>query len=337
MENHQTIAESGLPREHKQDWLRLNPETEVNTICSNIRRIIFDDLHKQGAVVGISGGIDSSLVLTLVVKAIGAEKVVGVLMPEKESNSQSAQLAQNLADGLKVKTVLECISDVLDGYGCYERRDEAIRRVIPEYHQPGWSAKIVLPANLLDQNTLNIFRLVVTAPDGQEMSVRLPKNEFQQIVAASNFKQRTRMSILYYHAESRNYAVIGTANKNEYELGFFVKYGDGGVDISPIQHLYKTQIFQLAQYLQIPDEIRARIPTTDTYPGGSTQEEFFYRVPFNILDTVWAGYEQGVEAREIASALGLQEEQVSRVISDIQSKQRTTKYLRMTPVKLIEE
>ena len=317
-----------------REWLNLDAEAEVNRICEKLRLGIFEKLHKQGGVVGISGGIDSSVVLALTVKVVGADRVLGILLPERESEPESSDLAHLLADQLGVKTITENISGALDGFGCYQRRDAAIRRVIPEYQQPGWAAKIVLPANLLEQSTLNVFSLVVTSPDGQEISKRLPRDEFQQIVAASNFKQRSRMSLLYFHAEAHNYAVIGTANKNEHDLGFFVKYGDGGVDIGPIEHLFKTQVFQIAKYLHIPEEIQARVPTTDTYPGGSTQEEFFYRVPFDILDMVWLGYEKGISNDAIARALDLQPEQVTRVISDIQSKIRTTNYLRMAPLGL---
>jgi NAD+ synthase len=322
------------PNGFSREWLNIDPEAEANRISEALRHSVFETMRKQGGVVGISGGIDSSVVLALMVKAFGAGRVLGVLMPERESNPDSARLAENLAETFGVNTVTEPISDALEGFACYQRRDEAIRKVIPEYQQPGWAAKIVLPSDLLDQNVLNVFRLVVTAPDGQEFSKRLPRAEYQQIVAASNLKQRSRMSILYYHAEARNYAVIGTANKNEHDLGFFVKWGDGGADIQPIQHLFKTQVFQLAQYLNIPDEIRARVPTTDTYPGGSTQEEFFYRIPFDLLDTIWIGYEKGIEVHEIAQALDLHAEQVARVISDIQSKKRATAYLRMSPLEL---
>lgn len=329
----QEYPKSELPNEFSREWLNIDPDVETNRICGKLRQTVFDTLRKQGGVVGISGGIDSSVVLALTVKAIGAERVLGVLMPERESNPESATLAQNLADMLGVNTVTECISDALEGFGCYKRRDAAISRVIPEYHQ-GWASKIVLPPDLLNHDAMNVYRLVVTSPDEHEISKRLPKDEYQQIVAASNFKQRSRMSILYYHADARNYAVIGTANKNEHDLGFFVKWGDGGADVCPIRHLFKTQVFQMAKYLNIPDEIRARTPTTDTYPGGSTQEEFFYRVPFDILDPIWLGYEKGVSVDEIAQALDLQPEQVSRVISDIQSKIRATNYLRMPPIEL---
>jgi NAD+ synthase len=230
-----------------------------------------------------------------------------------------------------VSTAIEDITAVLQGFGCYRRRDEAIVRVFPQY-APGWKSKIVLPGNLLEKETLNIFALTVISPEGQEFSKRLPLREYNQIVASSNFKQRTRMAMLYYHAELRNYAVIGTPNKNEPGLGFFVKYGDGGADVNPIVHLFKTQVYQLAQYLDVPDEIQTRVPTSDTYSGGSTQEEFFFRVPFEILDVVWFGHEQGIPSAEIAEALGLTTEQVERVIADIVRKRRTTTYLRTAPL-----
>ena len=140
------------------------------------------------------------------------------------------------------------------------------------------------------------------------------------------------MSMLYYHAESKNFAVVGTGNKNEHEQGFFVKYGDGGADVKPIAHLFKTQVFQLGEHLGMPDEIQNRIPTTDTYSAEQTQEEFFFRLPFDILDTIWFGWEKGVSAADIASALELKPEQVDNVIHDIKRKIAATEYLRMNPL-----
>lgn len=308
--------------------LAIDAEKECQAMVTQLKHIVHTTLHRQGAVVGISGGIDSAVVLALSARAFGPEHVIGVLLPESESSDDSARLAHVLADQLGVQAVTENISGALQGFGCYARRDTAIQRVIPEY-ETGWGAKITLAGNLLSQAALNVFRVTVTGPDGREISKRLPMAEFSQIVAASNFKQRSRMSMLYYHAELRNYAVMGTANKNEYDLGFFVKYGDGGVDTQPIGHLFKTQVYQLAKYLNIPEEIQQRTPTTDTYPGGSTQEEFFYRVPFEILDSVWLGYEQKVPPVEIAQALDLEVDQVERIITDIASKARATTYLRM--------
>ena len=311
--------------------LAIDVVQETERLVEELRRSVHETLHRQGAVVGISGGIDSALVLALCAKAFGPEHVIGVLLPEQESSPESAELADQLAAQYGVPTVTEDITGALEGAGCYRRRDEAIKRIFPDF-RAGWKAKIVLAGNLLEQAAMNVFRLTVTDPQGQESSKRLPMHEFAQIVAASNFKQRMRMSMLYYHAELRNYAVIGTANKNEHALGFFVKYGDGGVDVQLIAHLYKTQVYQLSEYLNVPDEIQHRTPTTDTYPGGSTQEEFFYRVPFDVLDTVWLGHERGLPPAEIALALELSSEQVQRIIVDIASKQRATAYLRLPPL-----
>jgi NAD+ synthase len=295
--------------------------------------MIHHTLHRQGAVVGISGGIDSSVVLALCERAFGSERVLGLLLPEKESSPESAELAHELANHFGVQAITEEITGALDGYRCYERRNEAIQRVFPQFG-PGWGVKIVLPGDLLDHATLNIFHLVVTDPQGIEYKQRLPLREYYQIVASSNLKQRTRTNLLYYHAELRNYAVIGTPNKNEHDLGFFVKFGDGGYDFAPIRHLFKTQVYQLAEYLNIPQSIRSRPPTTDTYPGGGTQEEFFYRIPYHTLDMIWYGYEKKYLAGDIAQALSLTTDQVERVIADIARKKMTTEYLRTPPLGL---
>jgi NAD+ synthase len=328
MEKAKAMKEPTVSSQRRKLSLKIDSAAETKRIVDFLQTTVHRTLRRRGGVLGISGGIDSSVVLALAVRAFGPDRVIGVLLPEKESSPDSADLAHLLADHFGVETVTEDITPALEGFSCYQRRDEAVRRVFPDYG-PGWKAKIVLPGNLLDDETLNVFRLTVFDPDGAEFSKRLPLREFYQIVAASNFKQRARMTMLYYHAELRNYAVIGTANKNEHDLGFFVKYGDGGIDVNPIVHLYKTQVYQLAAYLDIPEEIQGRVPTTDTYSAGSTQEEFFFRVPFEILDPIWHGYELGLAADEIADALQLSPDQVKRVISDVQRKQQTTEYLRM--------
>lgn len=308
--------------------LDLDVAQEVDRLVEGLRDSVHHKLHRKGVVLGISGGIDSSVVLALCVRAFGPERIVALLLPEGESSPDSATLAQMLADHYGVKTLTEDISGALEGFGCYRRRNEAIQHLFPDFG-PSWGAKITLPGNLLEQETLNIFSLTVTNPEGEEFTKRLPPRDYYQIVAASNFKQRARMSMLYYHAELNNYAVIGTPNKNEHMLGFFVKHGDGGTDVSPIGHLFKTQVYQLARFLDVPEEIQRRTPTSDTYPGGSTQEEFFFRLPFDILDTIWLGLDRGIPTAEIAAGLDLSVEQVERVINDIVRKQRTTEYLRM--------
>jgi len=290
-------------------------------------------LHRSGAVLGISGGIDSSVCLALCVKAFGPDRVVALLLPEKDSDPVSEELARMLAAHYGVQPVLEVITPALDGYACYERRDAAIARIFPEFDaRLGYKAKIVLPPGLLDHGTLNIYSLTIVTPEGQEKTVRLPPSEFAQIVAASNFKQRTRTAMLYYHAELRNFAVIGTPNKNEHDQGFFVKHGDGGVDLKPIVHLYKTQVYQLARHLDVPDVIQQRTPTSDTYSAPATQEEFFFRMPFDLMDLLWYAQEQHISPEETALALDMTPSQVKNAFDDFTRKTRSTHYLRTPPL-----
>jgi NAD+ synthase len=309
----------------------LDAAQEAERLASYLRRDILHTLRRRGGVVGCSGGVDSSVVLALAVRALGTDRVLALLMPERESSPESLELALGWARALGVEAVIEDITPALEGAGCYRRRDEAVRRLFPEYG-PGWKCRIGIPGSLLDRETLNVFSLTVVSPEGKELQQRIVSTDYFQIVAASGFKQRTRMAMLYYHAELHNYAVIGTPNRNEHDLGFFVKYGDGGTDLSPIQHLHKTQVYELAAYLGVPEEIRSRPPTSDTYSAGGTQEEFFFRVPFEILDPIWMGWERGVPAEEIGKAIGITPEQSQRIIDDLIRKQRTTQYLRQPTI-----
>ena len=139
--------------------------------------------------------------------------------------------------------------------------------------------------------------------------------------------------MLYFHAEKLHYAVIGTPNKHEQEQGFFVKYGDGGADIMPIGNLYKTQVYQLAEYLRVPKDIIDRTPTTDTYSAEQTQEEFFYQLPFDLMDRYWYGFENGYPAGEVAEVMGETLERVEALYRNFERKRKTPEYLRMPPVR----
>jgi NAD+ synthase len=315
--------------------LDIDPANETDRIVSMLRKSVRKDMRRYGGVVGISGGIDSSTVLALCVRAFGPEKVAAIAMPDKDSDPESEPLARRLANHFGVVPIVEDITFALEGSGCYDRRDGAVKNVYPDYDpDSGYKSKIVLPQDLLDRDTLNVFYLTVVTPDGEEVSQRLPVRDYLQIVAASNLKQRTRMATLYYHGESRNFAVIGTANKNEHGQGFFVKYGDGGVDIQPIAHLFKTQVYQLAEYLDVPQDIRTRPPTTDTYSAHCTQQEFFFRLPFEMMDLLWYAKEHEVPVAEVAEVMELTEDQVQRAFNDFTRKERTTEYLRMAPITL---
>ncbi len=317
--------------QYTSDSILINPKEEVEKIVGNIRYAMSHILKKRGVVIGVSGGVDSSVCLALATMAIGSDKVLAVMLPEKESSEDNIPLVNKLLNKYNVKSIIENLTGALEGFGCYKRRDEAVKNIFPEYDS-SYKMKIVLPQNILEKDKLNLFYLEIISPSGEVKKARLPLKEYLQIVASSNFKQRSRMSMLYYHAEQRNYAVIGTPNKNEHQQGFFVKFGDSGSDIRPISHLFKTQVYQLADYLDIPEEIRKRKPTSDTYSAEQTQEEFFFRLSFDILDRIWFGWENNIPAADIAKALNLSEQQVDNVINDITRKKNTTEYLRKEPI-----
>jgi len=314
---------------HK-DVLLLDSAAETDRIAKILREQILGQLRRRGAVVGISGGIDSSVVTALCVRALGKEKVLGLFMPEHHSSDDALRLGQVLANHFGIETVLEDIAPALEGLGCYSRQTEAVRTVVPEYGQD-WKCKLVLPS-ILESDRLNITRLTVQDPKGDITTVRLPHAAYLQMVAATNYKQRIRKMTEYYHADRLNYAVSGTPNRLEYDQGFFVKQGDGSADFKPIAHLYKTQVYQLARYLGVPEEICLRPPTTDTFSMPQTQEEFYFALPYDRMDLCLYAANHGIPATEVAPVIGITVDQVERVFKDIDAKRRATKYLHMRPL-----
>lgn len=308
-------------------------EAVANEIILKLQQDVLHNLKRLGAAIGTSGGIDSSVCLALTAKAFGPEKVLGIMMPEKDSSLESEELAKELAGKFGVKAIREDITPALSGFKCYERRDEAVRRLFPKYDPKTHKMKIGIKQSGLSNNLPPIFSLTIIDSNGNQEDKILPVKEYLQIVAASNFKQRSRMATLYYHAEALHYAVIGTPNKHEQEQGFFVKYGDGGADVMPIGNLYKTQVYQLADFLGVPKAIIERTPTTDTYSAEQTQEEFFFQMPFGLMDRYWYGFENGYSPEEVAEVMGESEEQVKVLFSNFERKKRTTEYLRMSPIR----
>jgi NAD+ synthase len=316
---------------HK-DVLQLDAAAEAARIVESMRKTVLTDFRRKGAVVGVSGGVDSATVLMLAARAFGPERMLALLLPDQDSSAISETLGREVAAAAGVATLKVDLTAALAALGCYEYRDAAVRQVFPDYDPAREGMKIVLPGDLLERGSLNLYSVVLVDKDGGERRKTLPPAAYLDIVASSNMKQRTRMLTLYFQAERHNYAVAGTANKNEHDQGFFVKYGDGGVDIQTIGHLFKTQVYQLARYLGVPQGIIDRTPTTDTYSAECTQEEFYFRLPFELMDLIWYGFEHAVPAAEVASALALSEDQVARVYRDLGQKARSTAYLRAAPV-----
>jgi len=312
------------------DALEIDPATVVSRIRDVLRLQLATSLRRRGLVVGMSGGVDSSVCAVLAVEAVGPKHVLGLFMPERESDPESLSIARSYASQLGIESVTEDIAPVLYGAGCYRRRNEAIRRVVPEFTDE-WGCKLVLPPDRLDADRLNVTYLVVQPPRGEMRRVRLPAPEYRQIVAASNFKQRVRAMLEYYHADRLHYAVVGTPNRLEYDQGFFVKGGDGLADVKPIAHLYKTQVYQLADYFGLPGSITARPPTTDTFSLPQSQEEFYYNMPTRTLDIVLHARNEERAASEVAEEVGFTVEQMQRAYGDIDQKRMTTRYLHLGP------
>src|SRR6266581_5267052 len=290
----------------------------------------FHQLKRKGIVVALYGGIDSSVTLALCRKALGSERVLALLMPEHESDSESLQLGRRLVEQLHVNSVVEDIGGLLETAGCYRRRDDAIRMQVPE-DGPGHKCKIVLSAGGTEKG-FNFFHLVISSPEGTQERVRLGASPYLGIVAATNMKQRARKFFEYYYADKLNFAVAGTPNRLEYDQGFFVKNGDGAADLKPITHLYKSQVYQLAEYLGVPGDIRRRRPTTDTYSMTQTQDEFYFSLPYDRMDLCLYGLDHGIPAAAVARAADLSEDQVERVWGEIESKRQATRYQHMKPL-----
>lgn len=309
--------------------LEMDNDRVIERICARLRDILAKDVSRRGYVVAMSGGIDSSVSSALCVKALGPERVYGLMLPERDSSGFSTARGRQLAEHLGIKYEVFDIGPTLEAIGCYRWRDDAIRKVFPEYAE-GWKNKIVITGGL--EGRVNHFQIVVQTPAGEIRQERLGLKEYLQIVAATNFKQRIRKTVEYFHADRLNYAVIGTPQRLEYDQGFFVKNGDGSADVKPIAHLYKTQVYALARHMNLPQEICNAVPTTDTYSLAQGQDEFYFALPYRQMDLALYALNNGYSAAALAQAINVTEQQAQNVFHDIEAKRRATRYMHMKPV-----
>ncbi len=322
-------------RQNLHPWLAFDPDAVVEKIRERMLAGVMNTMKRQGAVVAVSGGIDSSVCAALAQRALGSDRVLALLMPETDSSGNSGELGIQLCRHLGIAFEVQDISGTLEAIGCYRWRDSAIRSVFPEYTSQ-WKNKIVLSQGQSGSRGLNFFKIVVESPRGERMERRIPHKAYLQIVAATNFKQRIRKTLEYFHADRLNYCVVGTPNRLEYDQGFFVKNGDGSADIKPIAHLYKSQVYELGRFLGLPERICSATPTTDTYSLEQGQDEFYFVLPYREMDLVLYGLNHGKTAAEVGTEIGMDAQAVERAYSDILTKRQTTRPLHLKPL-LIED
>ena len=311
------------PRLHP-DILVIDCEAEANRIAQRMLEIVGSQLRRRGIIIAISGGVDSAVCAALAVRAFGTSKVFGLMLPETDSSTNSLRRGKMVAEQFGIPFAVEDIAPTLEALGCYRRRDEAMCAVFPDF-KADWKSKIAIAGGR--DGAFNYFKLVVQSPAGELHEKRLPPREYLQIVAATNFKQRVRKMVEYFHADRLNYAVIGTPNRLEYDQGFFVKNGDGAADLKPIAHLYKTQVYALARYLGIPAEICNATPTTDTYSLQQSQDEFYFALAYDKMDIALWSFNHDVSEGELALFLGIPVDQASFIYKDIVAKRHATRYL----------
>lgn len=313
--------------------LAMDLEAEAARIADWMRESV-RGMRRRGLVVAMSGGIDSSVCAALAVRAVGSERVFGLLLPERDSSPRSTDLGRQLASHLGIQADTHDIAPALQAIGCYAEQEAAIREVFPDYGA-GWKNKIVLQGGL--DGGINFYRLIVESPRGDHHEARLPTGPYLRIVAATNHKQRLRKTMEYFHADRLNYAVVGTPNRLEYDQGFFVKNGDGSADLKPIAHLFKTQVYAMARHLGLPDAICSTTPTTDTYSLPQGQDEFYFALPYAQMDLALWAFEHHIPAAQLALALGVDETAAAAVYRDIVAKRRQAAYLHAAPLRVPEQ
>lgn len=251
-------------------------DNEVRKIKSFIKDF-YDKNNYRGAVIGISGGIDSAVTGKLLTDSLGKDKVFGVLLPERDSAPETVKDSRLVCDFLNIKFVKKDITSILRKSGVYKL-------------QP---STFLIPRSI--QNKYVKKRWKESSEDTFIDDLKGEGNEdFLKGLAFYRIKHRIRMSQLYFEAEKRNYFVSGTTNKSEYKTGFFVKYGDDAAEIEPLFHLYKTQIIEIAKYLKIPEKIINKSPSPDLIPG--ITDEYAMGISYSELDKI-------LEAKELNKSL----------------------------------
>ena len=311
-----------------------NIEITINEIIEFIKNEVFEIYQKKGVVIGLSGGIDSAITAALCTKSIGSEKILGLILPEKESDVNSKNLALQIAEKYNIDTETIDITNILESFGVYENKEKIVKEKFPNYNEK-CKYRVVVPSK--SENNIGMPFLEILDDENIVHKLKISSFDFLNLTAATSIKHRVRMTMLYNYAEKNNFTVVGTTNKTEYLQGYFVKYGDGGSDIEPLVHLYKTQIYQIANFLKLPEEIINQDASPDVWSFKTSDEEFFYAVPYNIVDLILYGREKNLSINEIAKFLNLESEKIEKLIQFQNQKQNKSQTMREKPHSINEK
>ena len=308
-----------------------NSEDLKEKLSRFIRETVRVQFRKDGIVIGVSGGVDSAVVAALAVNALGSDRVYGLILPEKESSPSSRELGVDLCKTLKIPYGEVPITPMLESFGIYSKKESLIRQLFPQYDPAIHSTSLTRLPLFTTERTLNIPSLVLLKNKETISTKRLSSQQFLHLLSLQNVKQRTRMIVEYMHTEKMNYAVCGTTNKTELLIGFFVKYGDGGVDLEPIANCYKLQVYKLAELLDIDKRIISRAPSPDTWSHFTSDEEVSLRIPYDILDQLLFAEENHLPLEIIEDNTKMDKTQIEWAEKHILSLKNAARMLQFSP------
>jgi len=305
-----------------------NLETTINDVTKFIKSEVFDVFQKKGVVLGLSGGIDSAVTAALCAEGLGSEKILGLILLEKESDPKSQNLAIQVAEKYNIETKSIDITSILESFGVYENKEKIVKQKFLNYNDK-CKYRVDVPPKL--ENNIGMPFLEILDDENVLHKLKISSFDFLALTAATSIKHRVRMTMLYYYAEKNNFAVIGTTNKSEYLQGYFVKYGDGGSDIEPLVHLYKSQIYQLGEFFQLSEKIINQDASPDVWSFTTNDEEFFYTVPYSVVDLILYARENNLSINEILKYSKYSSEKIEKLIQFQNQKQNKSKHMRENP------
>ena len=313
----------------KYDFLQIK---DIGRTISSIEKFVKDEIlnefQRKGAVIGISGGVDSAIMTSICTRSINPNQVLGLIMPEKESDPSSEIFAKKIANQLDIETKIIDITSILESFGVYDNKENIIKEKFSNFNN-NCMYSVRVPSKF--GNSVGIPFLEILDDENKKHQIKISASEFLNLTASSSIKHRVRMTLLYYYAEKNNFCVVGTTNKSEFLQGYFVKYGDGGTDIEPLSNLYKSQIYQIGEFLNIPKEILEKDASPDIWSLKTSDEEFFYSVPYDVVDLILYARENNMVESEIEEISDLSSDQIKKLLQFQNQKQVKSQHMRETP------